>query len=149
VELRFGEQLHTRVLAGAEDGRELNPGQVAAYVAKYSCKASHEQITSRDTNPGRWRDRGVPEQLADVLRAAQLRVLAPDLTEDEIAWLAVCCRGQDRQARLVAVVALGETGNIARMTVDWSLVACLFDPDDSVVARALDALAKVKSREVV
>jgi hypothetical protein len=63
TDIRFGEQLHTRVLAGAQDGRELSPGQVAAYVAKYSCKASHEQITSRDTNPDRWRDRGIPEQL--------------------------------------------------------------------------------------
>jgi hypothetical protein len=70
VELRFGEQLHTGVLAGAEDRCELNPGQVAAYVAKYSCKASHEQITSRDTNPDRWRDRGVPEQLVQMAAAA-------------------------------------------------------------------------------
>jgi hypothetical protein len=38
VELRFGEQLHTRVLAGADDGGELCAGKVAAYVAKYSCK---------------------------------------------------------------------------------------------------------------
>jgi hypothetical protein len=49
IDVRFGEQLHTRVLAGAQDGRELSPGQVAAYVAKYSCKASHDQITTRDT----------------------------------------------------------------------------------------------------
>ncbi|MGI9098167.1 MAG: replication initiator [Solirubrobacteraceae bacterium] len=69
----FGEQLHTRVLAGAENGRELNPGQVAAYVAKYSCKASHEQITSRDSDPERWRDRGVPEQLI-AMAAATLRL---------------------------------------------------------------------------
>jgi hypothetical protein len=34
----------------AQDDRKLNPGQVAAYVAKYSCKASHEQITTRDTD---------------------------------------------------------------------------------------------------
>jgi hypothetical protein len=70
IDARFGEQLHTRVLAGAEDGRELNPGQVAAYVAKYSCKASHEQITSRDTDPDRWRERGVPEQLVQMAAAA-------------------------------------------------------------------------------
>jgi replication initiator protein RepSA len=70
TDIRFGEQLHTRVLASAEDGRELNPGQVAAYVAKYSCKASHEQITTRDTNPNRWRDRGVPEQLVQMAYAA-------------------------------------------------------------------------------
>jgi hypothetical protein len=65
VELGFGEQLHTRVLAGAgaEDAGELCAEQVAAYLAKYSCKASHEQITSRDSEPDAWRDRGVPEQL--------------------------------------------------------------------------------------
>ena len=62
--------MHTRVLAGAEDGRELSPGQVAAYVAKYSCKASHEQITTRDTNPEHWRDRGIPEQLVQMATAA-------------------------------------------------------------------------------
>jgi hypothetical protein len=55
-------KLHTRILASDDTG-ELRAEQVAAYVAKYSCKASHEQITSRDINPGRWRDRGVPEQL--------------------------------------------------------------------------------------
>ena len=70
TDMRFGEQLHTRILAGAEDGRELSPGQVAAYVAKYSCKSSHEQITSRDTDPDRWRDRGVPEQLVQMAAAA-------------------------------------------------------------------------------
>jgi replication initiator protein RepSA len=70
VDMRFGEQLHTRVLAGAEDGREMNPGQVAAYVAKYSCKASHEQITSRDRHLDDWRDRGVPEQLVQMAAAA-------------------------------------------------------------------------------
>ena len=69
VELRFGEQLHTRILAHDETG-ELRAEQVAAYVAKYSCKASHEQITSRDINPGRWRDRGVPEQLLQMAAAA-------------------------------------------------------------------------------
>jgi replication initiator protein RepSA len=70
IDICFGQQLHTRVLASADDGRELNPGQVAAYVAKYSCKASHEQITTRDTNPDRWRDRGVPEQLVQMAYAA-------------------------------------------------------------------------------
>jgi hypothetical protein len=62
--------VHTRVLAGAEDGCELNPGQVAGYVAKYCCKASHEQIATRDSNPDRWRDRGVPEQLVQMAYAA-------------------------------------------------------------------------------
>ena len=70
INARFGEQLHTRVLAGAEDGRELSPGQVAAYVAKYSCKASHEQITTRDSDPKLWRERGVPEQLIQMAAAA-------------------------------------------------------------------------------
>jgi hypothetical protein len=73
TEIRFGEQLHIRVLAGVQDDRELSPGQVAAYVAKYSCKASHEQITTRDTNPDRWRERGIPEQLT-AMAAAALRL---------------------------------------------------------------------------
>jgi hypothetical protein len=46
------------------------PRQVAAYVAKYSCKASHEQITARDTNPDRLRDGGIPEQLIAMAVAA-------------------------------------------------------------------------------
>ena len=81
VDMRFGEQLHTRVLAGAENGRELNPGQVAAYVAKYSCKASHEQITTRDTNPDRWRERGVPEQLVQMAYAALCLTKRPGLRD--------------------------------------------------------------------
>jgi hypothetical protein len=64
VELRFGEQLHTHVLASGRDGDEgLCAEQVAAYVAKYSCKASHEQISGRGVEPDGWRARGVPEQL--------------------------------------------------------------------------------------
>jgi len=69
IDIHFGEQLHTRILAGNEDG-ELRPEQVAAYVAKYSCKTSHEQITSRDSDPDRWRERGVPEQLVQMAAAA-------------------------------------------------------------------------------
>jgi hypothetical protein len=45
LELRFGKQLHTRVLRGAESGVVLEPEAVAAYVAKYSCKGSHQTIT--------------------------------------------------------------------------------------------------------
>jgi hypothetical protein len=70
TDIRFGKQLHTRVLTGAKEGRELNPGQVAAYVAKYSCKASHEQITTRNTDPDEWRARGIPEQLVKIAAAA-------------------------------------------------------------------------------
>jgi hypothetical protein len=81
TEIRFGEQLHTRVLAGAQDGRELKRGQVAAYVAKYSCKASHEQITTRDTNPDRWRDRGIPEQLVQMAAATLHLSERPDLRD--------------------------------------------------------------------
>jgi hypothetical protein len=70
VELRFGEQLHTRVLADADDGGELCAGKVAAYVAKYACKSSHEQITSRDAEPDSWREKGVPEHLVEMAGAA-------------------------------------------------------------------------------
>jgi hypothetical protein len=70
VQLGFGEQLHTRVLPGARDGDgELSLQQVAGYVAKYACKASHEQITSRDRDLDGWRERGVPEQLVQMAAA--------------------------------------------------------------------------------
>jgi hypothetical protein len=60
--------LDTRILA--QVGGAVCAEQVAAYVAKYSCKASHEQITSRDSDLDRWRDRGVPEQLVQMAAAA-------------------------------------------------------------------------------
>ncbi len=62
VEIRFGEELHTRILASDDNG-ELRAEQVAAYVAEYSCKSSHEQITTRDTDTDRWRAR--QDQLPD------------------------------------------------------------------------------------
>ena|SRR5215218_2763646 len=71
VELRFGEQVHTRVVPAGDD-RELAE-QVAAYVAKYSCKGSHEQITRRGAAPDQLREKGVPEQLVQMAIAA-LRV---------------------------------------------------------------------------
>jgi hypothetical protein len=70
VKLRFGEQLDTHALTGAEEGAELSAGKVAGYVAKYSCKASHEQITSRDAEPDGWRKKGVPEHLIEMAAAA-------------------------------------------------------------------------------
>jgi hypothetical protein len=86
MDIRFGDQQHTRVLAGAEDGRELNPAQVAAYVAKYSCKSSHERIAKRDTDPNRWRDRGVPEQLVQ-MAAAALRLTESSGLRDLGRWV--------------------------------------------------------------
>jgi hypothetical protein len=70
VEVRFGKQLDTKVLQGAENGPDLEPGQVAAYVAKYACTGSHEQITRRDATPDQLRDNGVPEQLVQMAIAA-------------------------------------------------------------------------------
>jgi hypothetical protein len=80
IDIRFGEQLHTRILASDDTG-ELRAEQVAAYVAKYSCKASHEQITSRDINPDRWRDRGVPEQLVQMAAITLLLSQRPGLPD--------------------------------------------------------------------
>jgi hypothetical protein len=70
TEISFGEQLHVRVLTCAEEV-EINAGQVAAYVAKYSSKASHEQITTRDSDPEQWRERGVPDYLVRLAAAAR------------------------------------------------------------------------------
>jgi hypothetical protein len=69
VEVRFGERVHTRVLDGV-DGEAGGSGQVAAYVAKYSCKGSHEQITGRGASVEQLRERGVPEQLVRMAIAA-------------------------------------------------------------------------------
>jgi hypothetical protein len=80
IELRFGEQRHTRILTSNDTG-ELRADQVAAYVAKYSSKASHEQITTRDTNPDHWRDRGIPEQLVQMATAALRLSESPGLRD--------------------------------------------------------------------
>ncbi len=69
IDVRFGKQLDTRVLASAESG-ELTAGQVAGYVAKYASKASHEQITTRNSDPEHWRQRGVPDHLVQLATAA-------------------------------------------------------------------------------
>jgi hypothetical protein len=66
LELRVGKQLHTRILRGAENGVVLEPEAVAAYVAKYSCKGSHETITRAGAGPDQLRQRGVPEQLVQM-----------------------------------------------------------------------------------
>jgi replication initiator protein RepSA len=80
LELRFGKQLHTRILRGAENGVVLEPEAVAAYVAKYSCKGSHDTITRAGAGPDQLRQRGVPEQLVQmavaVLRLADRPGLA-------------------------------------------------------------------------
>ncbi len=70
LELRLGDQIHTRVLADARDGEPLCPEQVAGYVAKYSCKGSHEQITRTGASPEQLREGGVPEQLVQMAAAA-------------------------------------------------------------------------------
>jgi hypothetical protein len=71
IQIRFGEQLHTRVLPPPDEDGDLNPGQVAAYVAKYASKASHEQITTRHSDPEQWRDKGVPDHLVQLATTAQ------------------------------------------------------------------------------
>lgn len=75
-----------------------------------------------------------------LLRAAQLRVYADDLDDDDIGWLSVQSRGADTQTRLVAVTALGEIGRAGTPTVDWSIVSGLFDPADEVASRAVFAI---------
>jgi hypothetical protein len=72
VTVRFGKRgLHTRVLHdGDDDGERVGREQVAGYVAKYSCKGSHEQITRRGAGPDQLRANGVPEQLVQMAIAA-------------------------------------------------------------------------------
>jgi hypothetical protein len=69
LELRLGEQIHTRVLVDARDGEPLSIEAVAAYIAKYSCKGSHEAITRPGARPEQMREGGVPEQLVQMASA--------------------------------------------------------------------------------
>jgi hypothetical protein len=68
--LRFGKEVDAHVIHGATDGEELTPEQVAAYIAKYACKGSHENITERVSSPDQLRANGVPEQLVQMAAAA-------------------------------------------------------------------------------
>lgn len=79
---------------------------------------------------------------AEALRAAQLRVAGAIGDDEDIAWLAVCSRGSDVQARLIAMHALTEMPETGAATVDWSLVGGLFDPQDDVVSAAVGALGR-------
>jgi len=85
-ELGFGEQLHTFVVADARDGEPLDPEQVAAYVAKYSCKGSHEQITRPGAGPEQLREQGVPEHIVQ-MAVAVLRLADRSGLEDMGRWL--------------------------------------------------------------
>jgi hypothetical protein len=79
LELCLGEQLHVEILADARSGEPLCPEQVAGYVAKYSCKGSHEQITRPGASPEQLRDGGVPEQLVQMASAALRLAARPGL----------------------------------------------------------------------
>lgn len=70
VELRFGAQVHARTLLTGGDCDGVGAEAVAAYIAKYSAKGSHESITDRRTSPDDLRERGVPEHLVQMVRAA-------------------------------------------------------------------------------
>lgn len=68
----FGAQVHVRALSGGEI-ETVCPEAVAAYIAKYSSKGSHEAITTRRAAPEDLRGGGVPEHLVQ-LAAAALRL---------------------------------------------------------------------------
>lgn len=70
VELRFGAQAHARTLVDGCEGEGVGAEAVAAYIAKYSAKGSHEGITHRRSSPDDLRERGVPEHLVQMVRAA-------------------------------------------------------------------------------
>jgi hypothetical protein len=69
VTFRFGRQLHVRPLAGPAEDEPVSAEAVAAYVAKYSAKGSHERITGRRVDPEALRERGVPEHLVRMAAA--------------------------------------------------------------------------------
>ena len=61
--------MHVRALSGG-DAETVCPEAVAAYIAKYSSKGSHEAITTRRAAPDDLRDGGVPEHLVQMVAAA-------------------------------------------------------------------------------
>jgi hypothetical protein len=67
--VRFGAQAHVRTLRGG-DVETVCPEAVAAYIAKYSSKGSHEAITSRRAPPDDLRTGGLPEHLVQMVIAA-------------------------------------------------------------------------------
>jgi hypothetical protein len=69
VTARFGAQVHVRALSSG-DAETVCPEAVAAYIAKYSSKGSHEGITTRRATPEDLRDEGVPEHLVQMVAAA-------------------------------------------------------------------------------
>jgi len=69
VDTRFGAQVHVRSLRDA-DAETVCPEAVAAYIAKYSSKGSHQAITSRRAAPEDLRGGGVPEHLVQMATAA-------------------------------------------------------------------------------
>lgn len=114
-------------------------GLTALRHASYLNDADIDRIRQLDLSPGKTL---FGEDIStSLLRAAQLRVFAPWLNEDDVTWLATCARGTDAQSRLLAVAALGDLGNVEMSTVEWSLVSGLFDPSDEVVIRAIGAFA--------
>lgn len=69
VTARFGAQVHVRALSGG-DPETVCPEAVAAYIAKYSSKGSHEAMTTRRAAPDDLRAGGVPEHLVQMVVAA-------------------------------------------------------------------------------
>jgi hypothetical protein len=69
VTARFGDQVHVRALSGG-DAETVCPEAVAAYIAKYFSKGSHEAITTRRAAPNDLRGSGVPEHLVEMVTAA-------------------------------------------------------------------------------
>ncbi len=80
-----------------------------------------------------------------LVRAARLRVLALELTDEEATQVVSDCRAPESRVRMISLATCAEAVRSPERSgqVDafaWALVGGLFDPDDEVVANVLREL---------
>jgi hypothetical protein len=153
VTVRFGRQLHVRPLAASEGGEPVAPEAVAAYIAKYSAKGSHEGITGRRVDPAKLRERGVPEHLVEMAAACLRLGRRPEL-EGLARWAhALGFRGhfvtksrwysttlaELRQARAdYRRLQAGEDDDTAPVLAEWRFAgAGYLSPGDALLAAGI------------
>ncbi|MDP1847633.1 MAG: hypothetical protein Q8K79_07570 [Solirubrobacteraceae bacterium] len=81
----------------------------------------------------------------ELVRAARLQTLAPELTNDEAAEVVAGCRAPETRIRMISLATCAEAvaasrGSATRSAFIWALIGGLFDPDDEAVVAALRGL---------
>lgn len=85
----------------------------------------------------------------DTLRARRLEILAPELTEGEVAMVVADCRAPEARVRMISLATCAQAIENGGQGSDydallWSLVGGVSDPDDEVVAAAINHLPEAQ-----